>query len=111
MGHKVKAMRERMDDIARDMELFHFEEHLVETQVGDYRVRETHSFIGTETVVGRYKDREEIKKILLDPNVEGNVSILPIVSPEGLGKITLAQLVFNDKEIEKQFDKKLWVCV
>ena len=33
MGHKVKAMRERLDDIARDMKLFHFEERLVETQV------------------------------------------------------------------------------
>ncbi|XP_075643435.1 putative disease resistance protein RGA1 [Castanea sativa] len=110
MGHKVKAMNERLDAIKNDKG-FHLDERPVETQVGGYRVRETHSFVRTEDVVGRDKDKLEIKKILLDPNVEGNVSILPIVGLGGLGKTTLAQYVFNDKEIQKHFKKKLWVCV
>ncbi|KAL4600997.1 hypothetical protein ACB092_11G240000 [Castanea dentata] len=89
MAHEVKAMMERLDTIGRDRELFHFEEHLEETQ----------------------NDKRAIIGILLDSNVEENVSILPIVGIGGLGKTTLAQLVFNDEKIKKHFDQKFWVCV
>ena len=102
MGHKVKAMRERLDAIKNDRG-FHLDERPVETQVGGYRARETHSFVRSEEVIGRDNDKDEIKKILLDPNAEGNVSILPIVGLGGQGKTTLAQLVFNDEKNPKTF--------
>ncbi|XP_050283822.1 putative disease resistance protein RGA4 [Quercus robur] len=110
MGHKVKAMNERLDAI-KNAKGFHLDERPVETQVGGYRVRETHSFVCTEEVIGRDNDKEEIIKILLDPNVEESVLILPIVGLGGLGKTTLAQLVFNDEKIQNRFEQKLWVCV
>ena len=106
MGHKVKGIRERLDGIKRDRE-FHLDERPVETQVGDYRVRETHSFIRTEDVIGRDNDKEEIIRVLLDTNVEDSVLILPIVGLGGLGKTTLAQLVFNDEKIQSGFEQKL----
>ncbi|KAL4601002.1 hypothetical protein ACB092_11G240400 [Castanea dentata] len=110
MGHKVKAMNKRLDAI-KNIKGFHLDERPVETQVGGYRVRETHSFVRTEEVIGRDNDKEEIIKILLDPNVEESVLILPIVGLGGLGKTTLAQLIFNDREIQNHFEQKLWVCV
>ena len=110
MGHKVKAMNERLDAI-KNAKGFHLDERPVETQVGGYRVRETHSFVRTEEVIGRENDKEEIIKILLDPNVEESLLILPIVGLGGLGKTTLAQLIFNDNEIQNSFEQKLWVCV
>ena len=102
MGHKVKGIRERLDGIKKDRE-FHLDERPVETQVEDYRVRETHSFIRTEDVIGRDNDKEEIIRILLDTNVEDTVLILPIVGLGGLEKTTLAQLVFNDEKNPKPF--------
>ncbi|XP_075643434.1 putative disease resistance protein RGA4 [Castanea sativa] len=110
MGHKVKAMNERLDAI-KNAKGFHLDERPVETQVGGYRMRETHSFVHTEEVIGRDNDKEEIIKILLDPNVEESVLILPIVGLGGLGKTTLAQLIFNDNKIQNSFEQKLWVCV
>ncbi|KAM4097538.1 hypothetical protein ACJW30_07G008200 [Castanea mollissima] len=110
MAREVKAMMERLDTIGRDRELFHFEERLEETQVRN-RERETHSFVCAETVIGRENDKKAIIGILLDSNVEENVSILPIVGIGGLGKTTLAQLVYNDEEFKKHFDQKFWVCV
>ena len=110
MGHKVKAMNERLDAI-KNAKGFHLDERPVEPQVGGYRVRETHSFVRTEEVIGRENDKEEIIKILLDPNVEESLLILPIVGLGGLGKTTLAQLIFNDNEIQNSFEQKLWVCV
>ena len=52
MAHSVKAMMERLDTIERDIELFHFDEHLEKTQVRD-RARETYSFVCAETFIWR----------------------------------------------------------
>jgi hypothetical protein len=72
----------------------------------------THSFVHAEAVIGRDADKKAvIDRLLLDSNVEDNVSILPIVAIGGLGKTTLAQLIFNDEQIEKHFQLKMWVCV
>ena len=51
MGHKIKAIRERLDTIAVDRK-FHLEERPRETQVSN-RVRETHHFVRAEDVIGR----------------------------------------------------------
>ncbi|XP_065635733.1 putative disease resistance protein RGA4 isoform X2 [Quercus suber] len=109
MGHKIKAVRERLDAIAADRK-FHLEERPRETQVTN-SIRETDYFVRAETVIGRELDKKVILKRLLDSNIEENVSVYSIVGIGGLGKTTLAQLLFNDKEIEKEFERKFWVCV
>ncbi|XP_050281910.1 putative disease resistance protein RGA3 [Quercus robur] len=109
MGHKVKAMRGRFDAIAADRK-FHLDERSEEEQ-GRYKARETHSLVRAEDVIGREDDKKAIVESLLNPNVKENVSVLPIVGIGGLGKTTVAQLVFNDEKIKNHFELKLWVCV
>ena len=110
MGHKIKAMRERLDAIAVDRK-FHLEERSEERQVRFKTREQTYSVVRADDVIGREDDKEAIIGSLLNPNVEEDVSILPIVGITGLGKTTLYQLVFNDEEIKKHFEQKLWVCV
>ncbi|GLT54166.1 hypothetical protein SLA2020_273880 [Shorea laevis] len=111
MGHKIKVIRERLDTINAAAKDFNLKVHRNETQVRNKKRDNTHSFVRVEKVIGREDDKKEVIERLMDSNVEENVSILPIVGIGGLGKTTLAQLIFNDEKIEKEFQLKMWVCV
>jgi hypothetical protein len=110
MSRKIIAMRQKLNAIAEDRKKFHLKECHVEPQVSMDR-EETHSFVPNENVLGREEDKKAIIKLLLDPNVEENVSVVPIVGIGGLGKTTLAQYVYNDNIVKKHFELKMWVCV
>uniref|UniRef100_A0A7N2N787 NB-ARC domain-containing protein n=1 Tax=Quercus lobata TaxID=97700 RepID=A0A7N2N787_QUELO len=78
MGHEIKAIRERLNAIAKDKDDFHFSQSLVEPQVMN-RSRETYSFVLEDEVIGRENDKKEIMERLFDDNVVENISIVPIV--------------------------------
>ncbi|XP_030946427.1 putative disease resistance protein RGA3 [Quercus lobata] len=113
MACKIKAMRERLNDISNDRDQFQLK--LVgcplETRVVTRGRDQTHSFVPDEEVIGREKDKQAIIDLLLDFDGEDNVSFISIVGIGGLGKTTLAQYVFNDKKVQTNFELKIWVCV
>ena len=70
----------------------------------------TSSFIDEGSVIGRNEDRRQIVEMLL--SIEGaKLSVIPIVGMGGIGKSALAQLVYNDKDIENCFDLRIWISV
>ncbi|XP_050284764.1 putative disease resistance protein RGA4 isoform X3 [Quercus robur] len=110
MSRKIKAMRQKLNAIAEDKNKFNLEVDNVENNAMS-RKRETHSFVPGEDVIGRDEDKQKIKNLLFDSNVEENVSVIPIVGIGGLGKTTLAQYVYNDEKVQKYFELKMWACV
>ncbi|MQL95887.1 hypothetical protein Taro_028557 [Colocasia esculenta] len=82
--------------------------------------RTTSSVIEESHIVGRDEELAKMKQFLLSPEAEesrgsddmdDHVSVMAIVGMGGLGKTTLAQLAYNDAQVNKHFQLKSWVCV
>ncbi|XP_040999043.1 putative disease resistance RPP13-like protein 1 [Juglans microcarpa x Juglans regia] len=69
-----------------------------------------------DPVFGREKDAKAVLQLLFsqehrDDAILTKVNVIPIVGMGGIGKTTLAQIVFNKEEVQKFFDLKVWVYV
>ncbi|CAK9169841.1 unnamed protein product [Ilex paraguariensis] len=112
MAHKVKDIRERLDAIAGERFKFHLKEGAIDSQVYDLEGRQTSSLVVESDIYGRNDDKEMIIKVLLDNSSHQNdLSVYTIWGMGGLGKTTLAQLVYNDPRVRKHFELLIWVCV
>ncbi|XP_073266098.1 putative disease resistance protein RGA4 [Populus alba] len=110
MGHRVKALRERLDNIETDSKIFHFEVR-DEERASSTTAREQTTSSEPEKIVGRESDKEAVKNFLMNSNKDENVSVISVVGMGGLGKTTLAQHVFNDERVKANFGVRLWVSV
>jgi hypothetical protein len=63
-------------------------------------------------VYGRNEDKDKIVDFLVDDAYAlEDLSVYPIVGLGGLGKTTLAQLIFNHERVVNHFELRIWVCV
>ncbi|XP_028093119.1 putative disease resistance RPP13-like protein 1 [Camellia sinensis] len=66
------------------------------------------------SVYGRDEDKKKIIELLLlgvEELSNCNIGVVPIVGMGGIGKTTLARMVYNDDMVGKHFEIKAWVCV
>ncbi|KAL6981550.1 hypothetical protein U1Q18_023177 [Sarracenia purpurea var. burkii] len=77
------------------------------------KIQRTSSAVFDPDVIGREDDRNRVVGLLISDeyNREGEISCLNIVGEGGLGKTTLAQLVYNDDRVKSHFDSQIWTCV
>ncbi|XP_056171364.1 putative disease resistance protein RGA3 [Syzygium oleosum] len=111
ISHEIKEIQERLSRISTQKDQFDLNVQSVDNGVAHTRSQEmTYSFINKSDVVGRDIDKKKIIEMLMRPG-DKNLSVIPIVGIGGLGKTTLAKLVYNDDSVKEQFELRLWVSV
>ncbi|XP_047339519.1 putative disease resistance protein RGA3 [Impatiens glandulifera] len=116
IGQKLMHMQTKLEQISYERQKLHLRESFSYSRIETFTSsrRQTVS-ISNNQVYGRDKEKKEIIDILLNNtssvSVSTELSVLAIVGIGGIGKTTLVQMVFNDDQVSKHFDTKIWVCV
>ncbi|PPD74287.1 hypothetical protein GOBAR_DD28790 [Gossypium barbadense] len=105
MGYKIKKANEMLNEIATSMAKFHLTEKHEPNDV-IHRERETYSFVNTSSVIGRDEAKQHLVNFLMNPIDGEDIPVLPTVGIGGIGKTTLAQLVFNEESVKPRLQHK-----
>ncbi|KAL7617742.1 hypothetical protein Lser_V15G03337 [Lactuca serriola] len=70
------------------------------------------SLVDESKIMGREGDKEALLgKLLGNESCDQNVSIVSIIGMGGIGKTTLAKIIYNEEKVKDHFALRTWVCV
>ncbi|XP_047959482.1 putative disease resistance protein RGA1 [Salvia hispanica] len=107
IAKKIEHVNATLDQILNEKDDFNF---VISMPAPESHREPTTSSIDFKNVYGSdiYKKRDDIVGNMMHNG--GDTQILSIVGTGGLGKTTLAQLIFSDPQFDKDW-LKIWVCV
>ncbi|WOL20502.1 disease resistance protein RGA3 [Canna indica] len=119
MKQKINEIKSKYGEISRDRGILEIPEEIeykenrnfLKKRQGDgtRKYGQTTYHVVISDIYGRDSEKEELIRWLLS-DTSSNISVKVVVGIGGLGKTTLAQLVFNDETVSNNFDQKAWMC-
>ncbi|XP_014754554.1 putative disease resistance protein RGA3 isoform X2 [Brachypodium distachyon] len=108
MAKKMEKMRVDLEVITDQHKKFKL---MADTNANELKVvdiRETSSMMEAQIIIGRTAEREKLLASLSE-SVTGEMTILPIYGIGGLGKTTLAKMIYNSNQFKEY--SQVWVYV
>lgn len=111
-----KQLEQKIEDVYERLEFVIKLKEVLDLKVGkEVKVAHktpTSSVVEACDVYGRDNDKDILVNLLLSHDSDDEkLGVIPIVGMGGIGKTTLAQLVYNDDRVQKEFDLKAWIYV
>ena len=107
----IKQLLDKSDKIVHDVAGFGLRMELVNSIPKISLDMNIDPLLNDSEVVGREYDVTKMVSVLISSSNQQVIFVLPIVGIAGLGKTTLAKLVYNNELIKKHFDVLAWVNV
>ncbi|XP_044460776.1 putative disease resistance RPP13-like protein 1 [Mangifera indica] len=109
---EINKIIEKLELVAKYKDVLGLNDDVKGRLSGSKQRLPTTSLVDESCVYGRDKDKNIIiESLLIDDSGNRKVCVVPVVGMGGIGKTTLAQLVYNDSRVEKHFDLRVWVFV
>ncbi|GAB4830247.1 hypothetical protein Ancab_019887 [Ancistrocladus abbreviatus] len=103
---KLNEITKKLEDMIKEKDVLGLKESVAPGRMP------TTSLVEESEVYGRNKEKEQIIELLLSPETgSSKLGVIAIVGMGGLGKTTLAQLVYNDVRVKESFGFRSWISV
>jgi hypothetical protein len=113
LGLEMEEITDRFNEMVKRRDGLKLSENV--DRRSSHRTREIlapTSVVTEAHVYGREEDKNALLELVLGEKAgDAQLSVIPIIGMGGIGKTTLAQLVYNDEEVKRFFDVKAWACV
>ncbi|PON34526.1 NB-ARC domain containing protein [Trema orientale] len=120
-GYEIKKVTKAITEIANETSHFRARYQFLRqnfsgrsslsSENGSYQV--LYPVVPEEDVIGRNADKMEIIKRMQEAEIDNgeNISVVSVFGVQGIGKTTLARLVFEDNVVQENFELRMWVCI
>ncbi|XP_062182124.1 putative disease resistance protein RGA3 [Phragmites australis] len=114
ISERIGEITRRFEEISRDRSALQLGPGDGERIAGrdfQWESRTTSHLLDESLVFGRSNEKESIIELVLSCSHGTGTQVLPVVGMGGIGKTTVAQMVYNDSRVKERFDLRGWVHV
>ncbi|KAF5445301.1 hypothetical protein F2P56_034362 [Juglans regia] len=115
LGSKIKKITARFNDLVTQKDQLNLKENSSPRLIKRREIPLSTSVVTEDHIYDRGEVAEALLQLLMSDKYSDDaltkVNVILILGMGGIGKTTLAQLVYNDKKVQSFFDMKAWACV